>query len=117
MVREFYDSFPLGGIANHIKEVKIKVRGKRVTLNHELIESVLELPHMFDEDENNYFETIGVMPSTSSLHDTTYTNPRSLSAQSTSCIEGSHMKEEYRALWLFVRYNLVPTSMKAEVPM
>jgi hypothetical protein len=26
------------------------------------------------------------------------------------------MTDEYRALWLFVRYNLIPTSQKAEVP-
>lgn len=114
LVREFYHRFP-GGVENHVREVKFKVRGKTITLDRELIEAVLELPHVSDADEVSYFAAIGPI-STSALHDTTYTDPRAVVTQGSSCIKGSLMTEAYRALWLFVRYNLIPTSQKAEVP-
>ena len=114
LVKEFYDSFP-GGIVAHAKEVELKVRGKRIVLNRELIESVLSLPHVSDEDEESFFATIGAMP-TSGLHVTTYINPRALTAQSSSSLQCGRMSAEYRALWLFIRCNLNPTSQKSEVP-
>jgi hypothetical protein len=114
LVREFYHKFP-GGVENHVREVKIKVRGKIIVLNRELIEEVLELPHVSDADDDSYFHFISRIPITS-LYDTTYSDPAVVATQGTSCIKGSLMTEEYRALWLFVRYNLIPTSQKAEVP-
>lgn len=91
------------------------MRGKTIVLNRQLIEEVLELPHVSDADDDSYFHFISRIPITA-LHDTTYTDPGAVATQGTSCIKGSLMTEEYRALWLFVRYNLIPTSQKAEVP-
>lgn len=115
LVREFYGNFP-GGVVSHSREVRIRVRGKMIILSRELIEEILELPHVPDDVEDSYFAHIGSIP-TSALHETTYSDPRALLAQNSSCLKGSCMTEEYRALWLFVRYNLLPTSQKAEVPM
>lgn len=114
VVKEFYDSFP-GGVGAHTKEVELKLRGKKIKLNRALIETILNLPHVSDTDEESFFATIGAMP-TSALHAITYINPQALIAQNTSSLQGGRMSEEYRAFWLFLRYNLIPTSQKSEVP-
>lgn len=48
LVKEFYDSL-LDGVPSHTKEVSFKVRRKSVTLNQEVIETLLELPHVSDD--------------------------------------------------------------------
>lgn len=115
VVRDFYESFP-GGITLNTKEVTLKVRGKKVVLNREVIDTILNLPRVSDEEEEAYFEAISSMPP-SSLNGITYSDPSVYTSQNTTSLMCGNMTEEYRAFWLFVRNNLLPTTQKSEVPM
>jgi hypothetical protein len=114
IVRDFYEAFP-GGITNITNEVSLRVRGKRVVLNREVIDTIRDLPHVTGEEEDFYFAAIGAM-SYSSLYAITYSDPSVLPSQNTTSLMCGHMTDEYRAFWLFARNNLLPTTNKSEVP-
>lgn len=72
-MRDFYHNFPKS-TSIKASEVSVRVRGKQVKVSLAIIEEVLGLPHVSDEEEDDYFEEIR------DLANITYKNPSSLSS-------------------------------------
>ena len=111
LVRDFYLSLPEYTTKDH-KELVFVFKGKRIVLSPSVIESILDLPQSTDEDITSFAE-FSLPISISSFMGQAYIDPNALTPK----IMSGKLKHVYRVFWLWVRYNILPTTQKSEIPL
>ena len=111
LVRDFYSGFP-EDISRHHKQIDIRLRGKRIVLSPSLIEETLSFPSCSNEEILAYAE-FSFSISLGSFMENAYIEGIAPSPK----IMSGKLKDIYRTFWLWVRYNVFPSTQKSEIPL
>jgi hypothetical protein len=111
LVRDFYLNLPDYTSKEH-KELVFVFKGKRIMISPSIIETILDLPQSSDEDIASFAE-FSLPISITSFMGHAYIDGNALSPK----VMSGKLKHVYRVFWLWVRYNILPSTQKSEIPL
>jgi hypothetical protein len=111
LVREFYLSFPDFTSKNH-KELAFTFKGKRIVLSPSAIEEILGFYPSSDDDIESFANFSLSVTLTSFMAEAYLENQAP-----TPKIMSGKLKNDYRVFWLWVRYNIFPSTQKSDIPL
>ena len=111
LAREFYMSFPDFTSKNH-KELAFTFKGKRIVLSPAVIEEILGFAPLSNDDIES-FASYSLSVTMTSFMDEAYLENQA----HTPKIMSGKLQNDYRVLWLWVRYNIFPSTQKSDIPL